>query len=223
MMNKIYDIIPITFNGGTGGHFLAWFVNLAYLNDVTLMNFSVHGNAHGNDFKYHGSNNTVNVPDIKKINEVIDQKLTRFPNNVWFPNIHLADLDLARSTFQKNIRITYECNDIPELLNVVTGKVFKDLMFATDQQIGIFRIGKENQLKNYQPLFTKTDYSDVCYITWKELLYGSENQLIQSLSDYTSIPLNNFNSNNLHNWRKKTIESIETMNKYNQRSEYGLQ
>jgi hypothetical protein len=53
--------------------------------------------------------------------------------------------------------------------------------------------------------------SNVLCISWKELVYYEPDILINKLHNFTQIPKENFNLENLYNWRKATISCIETL------------
>ena len=205
-MSKISNIIPVTFRGGTGGNFLAWFLNLANENNHMLMNLSSNGNAHSNPYAYLSNRNRIYINDSLKIEDL--KRLHPFPEKIWHVGVHIKDIDFLSETFEKNIRITYEENDIPDIASVVIGKVYKDHRGLDDTYINVYRKTEEQHLISLCSYFSDTKLSNVCYVTWKNLLYDPTETLKQKLGIFLNIPMQNFSEENLQNWRKKTLECI---------------
>lgn len=217
------DIIPITFMGGTGGHFLCHFIVSAKRNNQDIIKLSEYGNAHWHSLKdFRGPILGVGGKDSIKINQLLEQSKnvdSSIPKP-YYTNAHLLDLDLINSNFTKSIRIVYDLDDIDEIATVFYGK------FAIDSREHLIRLNLlPEQFKNYTPqkeelklditsrcphFSKKENMPNVLFVSWKELFKENINDLINKLSTFTSINPDNFSPDSLVLWRTKTQYCIDT-------------
>lgn len=218
---KTKNIVPITYLSGTGGNFISWFVNNANHNIQHTIELSKHGNAHKNPFQYHGTNNRLSIQDHIKINETLEQSLIRFPDTIWYPGLHVGYLKNALNIFNKIIRISLHHSDFKTVNAIMVGKIKIDNGELTENEINDENF-IDKRLHDYWEFwvdnFREESYENVLYIKFSELLYG-DTSFVQQISEFTSIPLKNFNFNNLEIWREKTLFGIKHVESYKQLSE----
>jgi hypothetical protein len=191
---------------------LSWFLCLASNNDrTTVMTFSEHGNAHSSPYACHGDNNRQSVDDSIKINDLLVQGPHRFPNKIWYPNVHLKDLSIAASTFDKAIRITLDTTDLDTIVSIMAGKVRIDLHTETVNQK---TFTNRHLLEQWLPMYQVEPFDNVLFVSFKDLMYNSMDDLVTKLSGFTNIPTENFNKQNLQLWRMKTTEGVKHINMY---------
>lgn len=205
--NKVKNIVPVTYYGPTGGNFVSWFLNLAYLNKKETMNFSEHGNAHLNPYKPAIINNRIFLDDKIKITQMI--KVNPSPNTTWYPNVHINDTKLLDDYFVKSVRIVFAEQDIPNLATLSLYKVYIDAYGIKEFKEQRKRM-ECNILKKCSKIFHDQPYFEsIHYVSWKDLVFGSSEQLVEGLSKFTEIPIDNFNLENLKVWRSKTINTLQ--------------
>jgi len=214
MNQKNSEIVPVTYLGGTGGNFLSWFISLAQRNDNTIMQFSEHGNAHASPYACHGDNNRQAVDDNIKIHDLLEQGPRRFPNTVWYPNVHLKNLSLAANQFERAIRITLDEDDCDTLISIMTGKVRLDLNILKLEDIDKNHFNRKQTLLDWLPMYQVEPFDNVLFVPFKDMMYNSADVLVNKLAEFTSIPAEHFNKSNLLAWRMKTSDGIKHINTY---------
>jgi hypothetical protein len=206
------DVIPITYMGGTGGVFLCHLIVSAKRNIQDIIELSEHGNAHTNCLTdIVGPMHGVRKPDIIKINYLIDQvQQVKNIEKPYYTFAHLTDLNLINLYFKKSIRITYEHDDINEIVNVFYGKYYYDWIKKVESK-ELYKNLYKNGLNFYLNKFTEVEnVPNILFISWKEYLRGNIDDLIYKLSTFTDIHVGNFSKESLIHWRNKTQYCIDT-------------
>lgn len=205
-------IVPVTFLGGTGGHFLASFITAAKHNIQGVMNLSKYGNAHLSDLiEIEASSKFYphNVSDMAIIEAILDTDLNpKFPDvKPWFTKEHIYDLDLVNQYFEKSIRITYDTDDI---LDIAWLRLRKTNDGDIDYKSLMFSKAKRYVRQNQHIFINHPNISNVLFVSWKELFKGNVNELITKLSIFTDIDAANFSIESLIHWRDKTQYCIDS-------------
>lgn len=204
------NFIPITFIGGTGGAFLSGFLTDAKNNNLEDMILSKHGNAHGcnNDVPI-PTYDLFTVPDMFKIKSVLACKIPESVKKPCFVPLHILDLNLCLTYFNKSIRITYEEDDISELAIIF---IIKNLIDIHNHNPKFFKLNnREKTLKDNMNFFKPCIDTRVLNVSWKELYKGDVTVLTDKLSKFTGITTNKFNIKNLIAWRLLTEKSHNDM------------
>lgn len=213
MTNK--HIIPVTYLGGTGARFLTYLLTSAKLSINEKIRLSHFGNAHyglQRDMK-HTPWGIEDVPSSQHIEHILAQQPENLDNAPFFVTAHILDLDLALETFEKVIRVTYDEDDMDEINKVFLGKFGLDdyKIKMTPKDFLVFRMKSYVRLK---PYFTRRPELEprVLFVSWKELVHSDATTFIKKLSDYTNIPSENFNLENLLHWRGVTLLGVDEIN-----------
>jgi len=213
------DIIPITYMGGSGGNFLCHFIVSAKRNSKDVIELSEHGNAHKGLKEFFSPPYGLMQPDKDKIDSIFafleDTKTQTIYSSIkkpYYTSVHIADLNIINTYFKKSIRITYDPDDIDELIKVFYGKWF------IDEDKGRLwkniKISFMSSAKTYQSKFTKLEnMPNVLFVSWKELFKGNIEECISKLSIFTSIDKDNFSRESLMHWRDKTKYCIDKFTK----------
>jgi len=214
------DIIPVTYMSGTGGNFLSKFITMAKNNSKDYLQLSKHGNAHGlENTELSGSGigptqpKTEKSDDDLKIKKILSNTPKENTSPIYYPCDHIVDLERCMKFFKKSIRITLEQRDIQDVAFSYTGKFEIDHR-ENDKKTAMFNLKWHAfvYISQYAKHFTDNiQLPNVLYISWKELMYNDPIILINKLHNFTLIPKENFNVENLINWRKATISCIETI------------
>jgi hypothetical protein len=198
---------------GTGGSFLAKFITFAKLNSKDILNLSKHGNAHGGYVELPRS--ILGPPDDDNL--LIHQMLSAIPNDnvlpIYYVPAHIVDIKLCMNFFEKAIRITYKKDDIKDITYSYLGKRHIDVV-CKDESPNVFNLYMHSLMfitKYVEDFSMLEENLNVLNISWKELVYYDPDILINKLNNFTQIPKENFNIENLYNWRKATISCIETL------------
>jgi hypothetical protein len=158
-------------------------------------------------------------PDKDKIDSIFafleDTKTQTIYSSIkkpYYTSVHIADLNIINTYFKKSIRITYDPDDIDELIKVFYGKWF------IDEDKGRLwkniKISFMSSAKTYQSKFTKLEnMPNVLFVSWKELFKGNIEECISKLSIFTSIDKDNFSRESLMHWRDKTKYCIDKFTK----------
>ena len=210
-MNLNKDIIPVTYMSGTGGSFLARFITFAKLNSKDILNLSKHGNAHTGYIELPRSVLGPAEDDIIKIEHILNIQPCDGVFPIYYVPVHIVDLQLCMNFFEKAIRITYEKDDIADVAICYVGKYHVDAIH-NESSISNLNLHSQMLLLKFANQFSTMKLNlNVLNISWKELVHYDPNILINKLHNFTKIPLENFNIENLYNWRKATISCIETL------------
>jgi len=212
MQHKSSEIIPITFIHGTGGNFLCSFIVAAKNNNQLPFVLSYHGNMHENSLKDIPTEPTsIENLDQLKIDLIIQGKIIA-KLSPYYTASHVSDLELLQHYFERSIRITYENDDILEISSAYIGKFWLDQK-SYKKDINVLHKMSINTLNKYQPNFYKQPIDNVLFISWGTLLHGDSSVLIEKLSNFTQIPIENFNIDNLNHWRERTTLCIKKIHK----------
>ena len=211
----IEDNIPITYMGGTGGVFLCHLIVSAKENNKHVIDLSTHGNAHENglvDIKcsVHGIRDT----DIDKINFILSQSVKTNAQKPYYTLMHVAELSNIVQYFKKSIRITYDLDDSDELSKIMIAKVGIDSrVLELNDKLNVVkkRMNIKMGFHTYNCKFNKEDYSNVLFISWKELFKENVDDLLLKLSKFTNIDIDNFSKESVIHWREKTQYGIDTI------------
>jgi len=218
MTTKNSNIIPIGYLGGTGGHFLGSFLTKAKYNYPDEINLSEHGNSHNNYKEMSMPDNFVDVSVEERIDIIKQIK----PNvlkgyelqSPYFFACHIIDADILVDNFEKVIYIHYDYEDTYDIARAYYGKWVvdvqkkqlentKSIAFAIIYLIADMK-SKLEIVKNRKDLGP-----NICNISWKELVHGEPNILVDKLSSFTGIDSNRFSEPDLKLWREATIGCID--------------
>lgn len=206
------EIIPITYIAGSGGTFLSNFITYAKLNNKSLMKFSTNGNAHSC---------TLDITIDNKLHsysvDQLDYLLSRgkgISDMPYYIPIHYFDKlildDQVTDKFDKLIRITYTESNINDILCAFIGKYHMDERGMT---LPIIKSKVNILTSTYKFFIERFKISDlkVLDVSWNHLLYNDIDILLTELSEYTTIPKDNFCIENLLEWRNKTHQCIKNV------------
>lgn len=216
---KNNDVIPIVYMGGTGGNFLGYFLTSAKLKITDGIVFSKYGNAHD-------SIKEIDQPPLgNTIQGTMDDTMLDLILNIkpksnksrppYFCPCHIKRMNRVKDLFEKSIQITYEKEDIDELVLIFMGKWWIDsrnrskLSASSISVTSMFNLDYNVHLLNYPPIID----TSVLIITWQELFNGNTTSLIQKLSQFTNIPEENFLVDKLFEWRRLTRLCIDDVQK----------
>jgi hypothetical protein len=187
------------------------------------MEFSTHGNAHSCildeivvDTKLHHY-----APDQLDYLLSNGKSISTPPYYVPVYYSKLTLDDQVTDKFNKLIRITYDRSNVNDIVYVFVGKFHID---EQDLSVSIIR-SKLKSMSAFYRFFIdrfKITNPNVLDISWNDLVYNDNDVLLQKLSDFTLIPKDNFNLENLLNWRSKTLQGIENV-KYMIGDSHGIQ
>lgn len=216
--------------GGSGGNFLCHFIVSAKVNYNQVISLSTYGNAHRDSMKDVASLPAgFDISDQTKIEYVFTQ-LESDPQGYpgtkhplikpYYTALHIQDINKINNNFKKSIRITYDHDDINELVAVYHGKWFIDEVNRnitpkmSDSAHLYFTKKNFNRMNKF---FCKIEnMPNVLFISWKELFKKDIGDIVTKLSTFTHIDIANFSSEALINWRDKTQYCIDTFNKKEQ-------
>jgi hypothetical protein len=147
-------------------------------------------------------------------NEQISE-LLNYVNNDEMPIFcccHILDIDELVKNFEKVIQISYDKEDIPDIAYAYTAKIGID--DNNNQEINnLSNLVKSCAMSNFK-IITKFVYRcdlepALLNITWKELYQNDIDSLITKLSNFASLPRDNFNKDQIIEWRTRTNDGIE--------------
>lgn len=214
-------MIPITFAGGTGGQFLSYLLESAKIRDLSPIDdkLSEHGNSHRLRSMHMAVapypakltyNDLLSVWHLPPENERI------YP---YYCGTHISEIDDVLSYFDKIIRVTYDLDDIDDLVPIFVAKRLLDDNIIPKDDIDKIKQGiatHRHFLTTQQQFFV--DRPDlvpkVLCVSWKEILKYDALILIKKLSDFTEMPIEDFNYDALIAWRNATIKCMNTMKQF---------
>ena len=218
MKQKHTDIIPIGYLGGSGGHFLGYFLTKAkykFEDDILL---SEHGNTHNNFKEMSMPDDFVNVKvdeQIKLIKEAQPKSLNNVPlKEPYFFACHIIDASILLEQFDKAIYIHYDYEDTYDIARAYYGKWIVDhnqteLENTKGTAVTILFLIADMKEK-LKLIKNRVDLEpNVCNVSWKELVHADSSILINKLSKFTEIDSNNFTKTDLDKWRRYTISCID--------------
>jgi len=188
-MHKITNIIPISFMGGTGGHFLAYLINSASRKNTNRVQLSEYGNAHSSGFGLDNTSHSVFDDTSRIIQLVINaRKDISDKELICYSPCHITDFKLASKFFDKMIRITYTEEDIESISLIFVGKTLIDSGTANSNSLK--QSIRWSKYQKYQQHFLPSvEINDrILEVSWDELFKTDGNQLINKLSSFTNIP-----------------------------------
>ena len=215
-MKPTDDIIPITYIGGTGGNFLCHFIASAKRNIKDIVKLSEHGNVH--TFCIKDINCPVqglSTPDLVKIEYIFSQLPYIGSVKPYYTSAHLIDINTINSYFSRSVRIIYEIDDVTDIATVFYGKFIVD-EGKTKKSIKNISAEPYRWINKFS---FKENMPNVLFVSWKELLNGNINDLIDKISIFTNIDKDKFSTESLIYWRDKTQYCIDTFS-INQRNDY---
>jgi hypothetical protein len=215
-LDVVNDVILIRFLAGTGGSFLKNLLLAAKRNIKEDFTFSKSGNAHtqiAEELNYH-----ILIEDLKcqQLLKTVDD----LSDPPFFVMTHCHDQQLCVSQFTRVITITYTREDADAIIKLVEKKLYNDDLKVFDHvtledgsiiSIEDWRRGRLPRTIAKIPLWTQpadADPNTTLFISFRELLYGHPNALIEKLSLFTGIPPGSFSKKNLQTWRELTYHSI---------------
>lgn len=196
----INNIIPIRYINGTGGNFIAKFLQYAFDNKPIPNFFSYHGNAHAIPSNIIHLENLNTEANKQKILE-ISKKL--YNETIIFAAVH-SYKEFEENFFLKYINITYRLSSAINLSKVhhykfvVDENVSKELIESVFERNIISYYLKRN--KFHQHIYKK----NICNLDWESEILGNPELLINKLSKFTNIDRNNFDLETLTIWQNKT-------------------
>lgn len=227
-------MVPVVYNAGTGGNFLAYILDSALIGrDFSEpINFTKYGSAHELQRYFIPWVNMFDTAEAH-INEYLN-----YSNNLGYLELeegrsskshewiflayHSINSKELMECAEKGILITYDTDDIDDILTVILGKAGIDGHHSPGDRQHYY-IPKED-LQSLALLYNKhyslltENYScfqpindlgnKVLNVSWKELMYEDVNILIQKLSKFTGFEIGNFNSKVIHEWRQLTSYCI---------------
>lgn len=197
---------------GTGGVFLTNFMNAARINLHADFAFSEnYGHAHHTDLwkKFWIGDHFVEEDSQSLIDRILNLANVfnvKIPLP-YFSAAHISDIKLVQAHFEKNIRIVYEQSDLSEIALCYIGKYEIEISNTLITEFTYDEIFK--RVERFLELFTRTEDNNTCCISWKDLTKNDPNILIEKLHNLTNIPKNNFQIENLLEWRTQTFNGIE--------------
>jgi len=214
MVQKNIDIIPIRYMSGTGGQFLSNFITAAKNNNKYNIYLSVHGNAHQNNLS------DFNIPkesafgprfqnDTLNINSMLNLIGKEGSVPVYYPAMHLMNIEILLNIFDKVISIIYDIEDISDIALIYYGKFHIDEQPNTNISFSHKYVTTKITLKYSSRFFKEYESANVLNVSWKELFHLDTNILVEKISAFTSIPKENFNISNLLEWRKATSQCLD--------------
>ena len=209
----IEDVVPIIYMNGTGGNFLCHFIVSAKRNIKDIIQLSKHGNAHEHGLKdIPHPTWGIRIPDIDKINH-IKEYVKNIENNLkpYYTSAHISDIDLVNSYFKKHIKITYDMNDVNELVPASLGKFHVDTQNKNKEDLPKYLADITWITMKYNKFFKNSDKENTLCISWKELYHLDPAIIIDKLNLFTNIPKENFSIEQLLIWRDATKKCIETV------------
>jgi hypothetical protein len=215
MVQKNIDIIPIRYISGTGGQFLSNFITAAKNNNKHNIALSVHGNAHQNNLSdFIIPKNSAFGPCAQHDPLNIDAmlKLTGKEGSVpvYYPAMHLMNIELLLNTFDKVISIVYDIEDISDIALIFYGKFYLDEPQSNNNISFSHRyVTTKITLKYSHRFFKEYESDNVLNVSWKELFHLDTNILVRKISAFTRIPEENFNISNLLEWREATSQCLD--------------
>ena len=213
------SVIPVVYMAGCGGHFLAAFLRKARLNEVeSSFKLSIYGNCHNVRLDLGSCGGFIDPLD-KKI-EIIKHKVINHSITHYWP-LHSDNIDQVMEEFDKCIKITYTENDVPELAAIFYVKwgIEGQEIIEPFEEYNFHRM-----FCQFQPYFyPNTEYGDrILNISWYELYHEDRmDDVIKKLSDYTKIPIDNFDRNFMATWRRNTQKGLSKVNQFNKGNQYS--
>lgn len=211
---KNTKIIPVTYAGGSGGKFLAYLLNSAKIPNYKPAHLSKHGNAHAiydNDIiNMHTLPYTIEVLVNEQISELLN-----YVNNDEMPIFcccHILDIDELVNNFDKVIQICYDEEDLPNIAYAYTAKIGLDE--NNDDDINyLSNLVKSCAMSNFKIIEKFRHRYDLepalLNVTWKELYQDDIDILITKLSNFANLPGDNFNKDQIIEWRIRTNDGIK--------------
>jgi hypothetical protein len=218
----ITNIVPITYFGGTGGHFLRSLIIAAKVEYEPIWEFSPYGNAHWAPTEWY--NDTFNTPkgsppdlsmtvkDVLK--KIEDSKIYCDPLEFYYHQFHIVDLNELMRYFSRSIRICYEYKDIKEIglamlaKTGIDGNVIKDPNDITEMR-KFFMARQVLGIKHCKD-FQRVTYNDRVYpVPWNMMLREDPEMLFEGLFSFTGFE--KFSLDNLLKWRELTLKGISDM------------
>lgn len=197
MINHFY---PIAYLGGSGGAFLSSWLNQAMYGIPLKLNTST-GNAHDSarDAGFGIFND-----QIESI-EGLKQKFTDTTYKM-FIGCHIVDDSLLLSNFPKVTKITYDQDDALEIAINFYTKNPNLIDFTLEESI----LNRIESTKQFNDRMSKTlpETEQSTNVSWKALLYGDPDELVDKLANFYSIKKSNFDLANLVWWRTLAMRNI---------------
>lgn len=217
-----YDVIPISFFPGAGGHMLMNILNQAKLKSNKAIPFSTHGNAHEIDYETSPKFFTIQrhepgkdpdrditedlISSIKKI------KIIRPSRTPYFALYHGENQEHLSNYFYKTITISYDDDDFKTILALYHKKLHVD-HWKSDDKICVrgdadntVSVQEWQKLRIHEIKVHQDGYNfngkRCLNVRFKELNSLPTNILFEKLSNFTKIPYDNFNDSNLLKWRE---------------------
>lgn len=199
----ITNLIPITSFVNSDSVFLTVFLNNAVGNDQTLLDYNEYGGVscpradivgfeHGDDPEYFSTSVVDKFPGAT------------VPKKFISVAVHV---DSILYLFDKSIKITISEENAEELALEFLGKFIINIKHEPET-VWMDIYNERMAMVPYTNPYFLSNSEDILNISKTELMTGSAADLISKISTYTDIPIENFNAQNLINWREATARGI---------------
>jgi hypothetical protein len=199
------DYISVRYAGGAGGTFLTSWLTAAKQQNPAYVSLTSVGSADPATLEIQES-----VPHTfraEQHKQFLSTVVPGAPNTE--PPYFLLDMgksiDDSLECVQRVINISFDIDDVDDVAWCYYKKTFmrqdnvdllsvEDILDQLTETIGC----------QWIKFRAKTDTARVCYIKWKDLLNGDSTALINKLSQFTGIHMDNFDVTLLNEWRTAT-------------------
>jgi hypothetical protein len=196
------DYIAVRFASGSGGQFLAAWLTAAKEQNPAYVSLTDVGSADPSTLEIQES-----VPHTFRTEQHKQFLSTVVPGNPgteppYFVLDQSKHIDDSLECVQRVINISFDIDDVDDVTWCHYKKVFMrqnnvDLLLVED----ILDQLTETVGCQWIKFRAKTDTARVCYVKWKDLLNGDSTTLINKLSQFTGIHVDNFDVTLLNEWR----------------------
>lgn len=223
------DLIPIIYIGGTGGSFLSFVLDSTAIGTAKNFKpkFTPNGSAHLMPRFTTMIPMQVDLPVDYQIDAVINyQNIGYDPDIPIFACFHMSIIREIMAHVERAILITYETEDIPDILSAFLAKRWIDGLYNNDGTRfdsvvdendidGLAKRYKEHLrlLVDYQHKFTPcVDYNNrILNLSWKEIIDYDPMILINKLSEFTGYETDRFDTDVIYEWQCRTRDCITHM------------
>jgi len=218
----ITNIVPITYFGGTGGHFLRSLLIAAKVGYEPVWEFSPYGHAHWAPAEQYNDSFTdlsvSKIPSGLTVEQILDKinnsKIYCDPLQFYYHQFHLIDLNSLMRHFSRSIRICYEFKDAREIALAMLAKSGIDAKHVKDpsdvKELRDYFMKRQIMgIKYYKDFQRVNNIHKVYSVGWDMLLRNDPEMLFEGLYSFTG--LENFSLDNLMCWRELTLKGISDM------------
>jgi hypothetical protein len=220
----ITNIVPITYFGGTGGHFLRSLLIAAKVGYEPTWEFSPYGHAHWAPAEQYNDSfidlsgskipHTLGLTVEQILDKINKSKIYCDPLQFYYHQFHLVDLNSLMRHFSRSIRICYEFKDAREIALAMLAKSGIDAKHVKDpsnvKELRDYFMKRQIMgIKYYKDFQRVNNIHKVYSVGWDMLLRNDPEMLFEGLYSFTG--LENFSLDNLMCWRELTLKGISDM------------